>query len=195
MCMFIHIIRIIIISIIIIISSSSSSIIIIIINIIMCSIILIIIIISIIIIIIISSSSSIVIVVVVVVVVVGSCSSSRSSSSSMCIIFKIIIIIIITTSMFIIVVTTIAYRSVCLSLVNWLIRCVLSDGRACRQVQPTTGDSSVGSPAGWVAGQAGTEDQNYHPRPPYRAPCMKYVEGSGRPIYLYRPRKYVIPGP
>ena len=39
------------------------------------------------------------------------------------------------------------------------------------------------------------ENQNYHPHPHCRAPCMKYVEGSIRPIYMYRPRKYVIPGP
>ena len=41
-----------------------------------------------------------------------------------------------------------------------------------------------------------SEDHNFHPHPHYRAPCMKYVEGSIRPIYMCRPRrKYVIPGP
>ena len=39
------------------------------------------------------------------------------------------------------------------------------------------------------------ENQNVHPHPHYRAPCMKHVEGSIRPICMYRPRKYVIPGP
>ena len=36
------------------------------------------------------------------------------------------------------------------------------------------------------------ENQNFHPHPHYGAPCMKYYEGSIRPIYVYRPRKYVI---
>ena len=39
------------------------------------------------------------------------------------------------------------------------------------------------------------ESQHFHPHPHYRAPCMKYVEGSVRPICMYRPRKHVIPGP
>ena len=34
------------------------------------------------------------------------------------------------------------------------------------------------------------ENQNYHPRPLYSAPCMKYAEGSIGPIYMYRPRRY-----
>ena len=38
------------------------------------------------------------------------------------------------------------------------------------------------------------ENQILHPHPHYRAPCMKYVEGSVRPISMYHPRKYVIPG-
>ena len=33
------------------------------------------------------------------------------------------------------------------------------------------------------------------PHPHYRAPCMKYLEGSARLIYLYHPREYVILGP
>ena len=42
---------------------------------------------------------------------------------------------------------------------------------------------------------SGTENHNCHPQPHYRASCMKYFEGSIRPTYMYRPRKYVIPGP
>ena len=38
------------------------------------------------------------------------------------------------------------------------------------------------------------ENHNCQPHPHTRAPCMKYFEGSIRPIYMYRPRKYVIPG-
>ena len=40
-----------------------------------------------------------------------------------------------------------------------------------------------------------TENLHYHPHPHYGAPCMEYLEGSTRPIYACRPRKYVTPGP
>ena len=33
---------------------------------------------------------------------------------------------------------------------------------------------------------------NYHPHPDYRAPWIKYFEGSIRPIYMCSPRKYII---
>ena len=39
------------------------------------------------------------------------------------------------------------------------------------------------------------EHHDCHTHPHYRAPYMTYVEGSTRPIYMYRPRTYVIPGP
>ena len=38
------------------------------------------------------------------------------------------------------------------------------------------------------------ERENCHPHPHHRAPCMKFVEGSIRPIYTYRPRKYCHTG-
>ena len=38
------------------------------------------------------------------------------------------------------------------------------------------------------------QNQTYHHHPHYRVPCMTYFEGSIRPIYMYLPRKHVIPG-
>ena len=74
-----------------------------------------------------------------------------------------------------------------------MIRSINNAGRIIRSIF-IAWSNNAGRPVLCAGGGKETENQNYHLHPHCRAPCMKYYEGSMRQIYMYSPRKYVIPG-